>query len=127
MKFCHGTSGNCLGLKVRHRQIMGMLWNIPGYGGSIGSGLCRPEGDTSSSILLAQGSCGCCEAGDKLGTLSSGGGGLVSDSGALTALPPPRKTRAELMKDIDAEYYGYRDEDDGILEPLEQEHEKKGM
>ncbi|NWI32408.1 ISY1 factor, partial [Sula dactylatra] len=41
------------------------------------------------------------------------------------ALPPPRKTRAELMKAIDAEYYGYRDEDDGILEPLEQEHEKK--
>ncbi|XP_020836872.1 pre-mRNA-splicing factor ISY1 homolog isoform X2 [Phascolarctos cinereus] len=40
-------------------------------------------------------------------------------------LPPPRKTRAELMKAIDAEYYGYRDEDDGILEPLEQEHEKK--
>lgn len=31
------------------------------------------------------------------------------------------------MKSIDAEYYGYRDEDDGILEPLEQEHEKKGM
>ncbi|NXX34330.1 ISY1 factor, partial [Nicator chloris] len=40
-------------------------------------------------------------------------------------LPPPRKTRAEFMKDIDAECYGYRDEDDGILEPLEQEHEKK--
>ncbi|NWY25746.1 ISY1 factor, partial [Pheucticus melanocephalus] len=40
-------------------------------------------------------------------------------------LPPPQKTWAELMKDIDAEYYGYRDEDDGILEPLEQEHEKK--
>ncbi|NXI11936.1 ISY1 factor, partial [Irena cyanogastra] len=40
-------------------------------------------------------------------------------------LPPPQKTRAELMKDIDAEYYGYRDEDDGILEPQEQEHEKK--
>lgn len=31
------------------------------------------------------------------------------------------------MKAIDAEYYGYRDEDDGVLEPLEQEHEKKGM
>lgn len=31
------------------------------------------------------------------------------------------------MKSIDAEYYGYRDEDDGILEPLEQEHEKKGL
>lgn len=43
-----------------------------------------------------------------------------------SALPPPRKTRAELMKAIDAEYYGYRDEDDGVLEPLEQEHERKG-
>lgn len=31
------------------------------------------------------------------------------------------------MKDIDAEYYGYRDEEDGILEPLEQEYEKKRM
>ncbi|NXH07219.1 ISY1 factor, partial [Loxia leucoptera] len=40
-------------------------------------------------------------------------------------LPPPWKTWAELMKDIYAEYYGYRDEDDGILEPLGQEHEKK--
>ncbi|KAJ8395319.1 hypothetical protein AAFF_G00033040 [Aldrovandia affinis] len=39
-------------------------------------------------------------------------------------IPPPRKTRAELMKDIDAEYYGYRDEDDGVLVPLEQEYEK---
>ena len=29
--------------------------------------------------------------------------------------PPPRKTRAELMKDIDAVYYGYMDDDDGIL------------
>lgn len=32
---------------------------------------------------------------------------------------PPRKTRAELMKNIDADYYGYRDDDDGILIPLE--------
>ncbi|KAG2470445.1 ISY1 factor, partial [Polypterus senegalus] len=39
-------------------------------------------------------------------------------------VPPPRKTRAELMKDIDAEYYGYRDEDDGVLVPLEQDCEK---
>uniref|UniRef100_A0A671SQV4 Pre-mRNA-splicing factor ISY1 homolog n=1 Tax=Sinocyclocheilus anshuiensis TaxID=1608454 RepID=A0A671SQV4_9TELE len=38
---------------------------------------------------------------------------------------PPRKTRAELMKDIDADYYGYRDEDDGALVPLEQEYEKQ--
>jgi len=39
--------------------------------------------------------------------------------------PPPkaRKNRAELMKDINADYYGYRDEDDGVLVPLEQEAE----
>ncbi|NP_001077032.1 pre-mRNA-splicing factor ISY1 homolog [Danio rerio] len=42
-------------------------------------------------------------------------------------VPPPRKTRAELMKDIDADYYGYRDEDDGVLLPLEQEYEKQVM
>lgn len=35
-----------------------------------------------------------------------------------------RKTRAELMKDIDADYYGYRDEDDGRIIPAEQEVEK---
>lgn len=42
------------------------------------------------------------------------------------AEPPKaqRKTRAELMKDIDADYYGYRDEDDGVLVPLEKEQEK---
>ena len=40
--------------------------------------------------------------------------------------PPPRKTRAELMKDIDADYYGYRDDDDGILTPLEQNEERRG-
>lgn len=39
--------------------------------------------------------------------------------------PPPRKTRAELMKDIDADYYGYRDDDDGILSPLELIQEQK--
>lgn len=38
---------------------------------------------------------------------------------------PPRKTRAEMMKLIDADYYGYRDEDDGVLVPLEMEHEKE--
>nr|CAD7431025.1 unnamed protein product [Timema monikensis] len=41
--------------------------------------------------------------------------------------PPPRKTRAELMKDIDADYYGYRDDDDGILIPLEQNEERKAI
>ena len=32
-----------------------------------------------------------------------------------------------MMKNIDADYYGYRDEDDGILVPLEQEVEKEGL
>ena len=34
-----------------------------------------------------------------------------------------RKTRGELMRDVDADYYGYRDDDDGVLEPLEAEAE----
>ena len=38
---------------------------------------------------------------------------------------PVRKTRAELYKDIDADYYGYRDEDDGVLIPLEMEVEQR--
>lgn len=29
------------------------------------------------------------------------------------------------MKDIDADYYGYRDDDDGILSPLELRQEQK--
>lgn len=39
--------------------------------------------------------------------------------------PPPRKTRADLIKNINADYYGYRDEDDGILIPMELEKQKK--
>uniref|UniRef100_UPI0014451818 pre-mRNA-splicing factor ISY1 homolog n=1 Tax=Epinephelus lanceolatus TaxID=310571 RepID=UPI0014451818 len=39
--------------------------------------------------------------------------------------PAQRKTRAELMKEVDAEYYGYRDEDDGVLLPLEAQYEKQ--
>ena len=38
-----------------------------------------------------------------------------------------RKTRGELAKMVDADYYGYRDEDDGIIVPLEQEKEKEGQ
>ncbi|XP_053210713.1 pre-mRNA-splicing factor ISY1 homolog [Panonychus citri] len=43
--------------------------------------------------------------------------------------PPPliRKTRAELMKDIDADYYGYRDEDDGVIVPLENEAQREAI
>ncbi|XP_028303582.1 pre-mRNA-splicing factor ISY1 homolog [Gouania willdenowi] len=38
-----------------------------------------------------------------------------------------RKTRGELMKEVDAEYYGYRDEDDGVLVPLEAQHERTAV
>lgn len=39
--------------------------------------------------------------------------------------PPIKKTRVELMKNIDADYYGYRDDDDdGILIQLEEKAEK---
>jgi len=41
--------------------------------------------------------------------------------------PPSRKTRAELMKDIDAEYYGYRDDDDGTLIPMEERVEREAI
>ncbi len=43
-----------------------------------------------------------------------------------TASKLPRKTRGELAKYVDADYYGYRDEDDGIIVPLEQEEEGEG-
>ena len=39
----------------------------------------------------------------------------------------PRKTRAEIMKDIDAAYYGFRDDDDGLIVPLEVEAEKAAI
>lgn len=39
----------------------------------------------------------------------------------------PKKTRGELMRDVDADYYGYRDDDDGLLEPLEKEAELKAI
>uniref|UniRef100_A0AAQ4PEA5 Pre-mRNA-splicing factor ISY1 homolog n=1 Tax=Gasterosteus aculeatus aculeatus TaxID=481459 RepID=A0AAQ4PEA5_GASAC len=41
--------------------------------------------------------------------------------------PALRKTRGDLMKEVDAEYYGYRDEDDGVLLPLEAQYEKQAV
>lgn len=38
--------------------------------------------------------------------------------------PPPKKTRAELDILVDADYYGYRDDDDGVLIPLEGKADK---
>lgn len=36
-----------------------------------------------------------------------------------------RKTRAELLKHVDCDYFGYRDEDDGVIVPLEAVAEEK--
>ncbi|XP_045764810.1 uncharacterized protein LOC123867017 isoform X2 [Maniola jurtina] len=43
--------------------------------------------------------------------------------------PPaaPRRTRADLMRDVDADYYGYRDDDDGLLLPLERDAERDSI
>jgi len=38
-----------------------------------------------------------------------------------------KRTRFEMMKGIDADYYGYRDDDDGILAPLEKAAEGKRL
>lgn len=41
--------------------------------------------------------------------------------------PPPKKKRSryEMFKRIDADYYGYRDDEDGVLEKLEREAEQR--
>eukprot|EP00002_Diphylleia_rotans_P005648 TRINITY_DN1482_c0_g2_i3.p1 TRINITY_DN1482_c0_g2~~TRINITY_DN1482_c0_g2_i3.p1 ORF type:complete len:294 (-),score=86.09 TRINITY_DN1482_c0_g2_i3:299-1051(-) len=41
--------------------------------------------------------------------------------------PKLKRTRYELYKNVDADYYGYRDDDDGILEPLEAAAEEKAI
>ncbi|KAF9287882.1 NineTeen Complex (NTC) component [Mortierella alpina] len=45
--------------------------------------------------------------------------------------PPPvtlkEKTRAELLRNVDADYYGYRDEEDGTLLEFEEEQEEIAM
>ncbi|XP_065829987.1 pre-mRNA-splicing factor ISY1 homolog [Oscarella lobularis] len=41
--------------------------------------------------------------------------------------PPPRKTRAELFRHVDADYFGYRDEDDGVIVQQEEEEEEKAI
>jgi len=38
-----------------------------------------------------------------------------------------KRTRAELMRDVDAHYYGFRDDDDGKLVPMELAAEKKAI
>lgn len=41
--------------------------------------------------------------------------------------PSGKKTRAELMKDVDAQYYGFRDDDDGLIVPLEVNAERESI
>jgi len=38
-----------------------------------------------------------------------------------------KKSRADLYKSVDADYYGYRDDDDGLLVKLEQKQEAKAV
>ena len=38
---------------------------------------------------------------------------------------PPRATRGQLARHADADYYGYRDDDDGVLLPLEHKAEQE--
>ena len=38
---------------------------------------------------------------------------------------PARKTKAELLKSINCDYFGFRDEDDGVLLPLELAAERR--
>lgn len=40
---------------------------------------------------------------------------------------PHRKTRGELMRNVDADYYGYMDDDDGLLIPLEKAEEENSI
>lgn len=42
-------------------------------------------------------------------------------------LPSTKKQRGELRKNVDADYYGYRDEDDGMLLEYEEAQEEIAM
>ncbi|CAF0737351.1 unnamed protein product [Didymodactylos carnosus] len=42
-------------------------------------------------------------------------------------VPPPKKNRSELMRNVDADYYGYMDDDDGVLIPQEERCEKEAV
>lgn len=39
--------------------------------------------------------------------------------------PPPKRTRYEMYKGVDADYYGYRDDDDGTLQVVERLEEEQ--
>jgi len=74
---------------------------------------------------------------DDSGTQVPGGRGSYRYYGAAKKLPgvaelfrqepppPPKRTRFEMYKGVDADYYGYRDDDDGTLKPLERLEEEQ--
>ncbi len=45
----------------------------------------------------------------------------------ILAPPQLKKLRGEMMKNIDANYYGYMDDDDGLLIPSEEKCEKEAI
>jgi pre-mRNA-splicing factor ISY1 len=51
----------------------------------------------------------------------------VKELFAKAAPERQKRTRHEMMKGIDADYYGYRDDDDGILQPLEKAAEAERL
>jgi hypothetical protein len=46
---------------------------------------------------------------------------------AAQPLPSTKKLRSELRKNVDADYYGYRDEDDGLLLEYEEAQEEVSL
>jgi len=74
---------------------------------------------------------------DDSGTQVPGGRGNYRYYGAAKKLPgvaelfrqepppPPKRTRYEMYKGVDADYYGYRDDDDGTLKVLERLQEEQ--
>jgi pre-mRNA-splicing factor ISY1 len=46
---------------------------------------------------------------------------------AAKPLPSTKKQRGELRKNVDADYFGYRDEDDGLLVEYEEAQEEVAM
>jgi len=73
---------------------------------------------------------------DDLGAIKAPGGyyyfGAAKNLPGVRELLKPKKqevnkrTRYDMYQRIDADYYGYRDDDDGLLEKLEREAENKG-
>jgi len=51
----------------------------------------------------------------------------VKDLFYTEAPPPVKRTRADMYRSVDADYYGWRDDEDGRLKELEQEAQRKAV